>query len=89
MTEDVYVREDRRWCCLAVSVGGCLLVHFFLWSDVKSMENKGVQCGDRSVPDVNFVNENEYKLYNAPVPEGYVVFTVPSWGWGEERGCTR
>jgi hypothetical protein len=61
-----------------VLVGVYLLVYFFLWSDVNRMENKGVQCGDRSVPDVNFVTENEYKLYNAPVPEGYVFFTVPS-----------
>jgi hypothetical protein len=42
------------------------------------MENKGVQCGDRSVPDVNFVKENELKLYNAPVPDGYVIFWIPA-----------
>jgi hypothetical protein len=70
--------EDRRWCCLVVLVGDYLLVYFFLWSDVNSKENKGVQCRGRSVPDVNFVTENEYKLYNSPVPEGYVLLTVPS-----------
>ncbi len=42
------------------------------------MENKGVQSGDPSAPDVNFVYENEYKLYNAPAPDGYVIFTIPS-----------
>ena len=59
MAEDLYVREDRRWCRLVVLVGGYLLVYFFLSSDVKSMENKGVHCGDRSAPDVKFVYENE------------------------------
>ena len=44
------------------------------------MENKGVQCGDPSAPDVNFTYENEYKLYNAPAPDGYVIFSIPaSW----------
>ncbi len=42
------------------------------------MENKGVQSGYPSAPDVNFVYENEYKLYNAPAPDGYVIFTIPS-----------
>ena len=78
MAEDLYGCEDRGWCCLVVLVGGYLLVYFFLWFDLNNMENKGVQCGDRSVPDVNFVNENELKLYNAPVPDGYVIFTIPS-----------
>ncbi len=41
MAEDVYVREDRRWCRLVVLVCDYLLVYFFLSSDVKSMENKG------------------------------------------------
>jgi hypothetical protein len=30
MAEDLYVREDRRWCRLVVLVGGYLLVYFFL-----------------------------------------------------------
>ena len=48
MAEDLYVREDRRWCRLVVLVGGYLLVYFFLWFDLNNMENKGVQCGGRA-----------------------------------------
>ena len=52
MVEDLYVCEDRGWCCLVVLVGDYLLVYFFLWFDVNIMENKGVQCGRPVVPDV-------------------------------------
>ena len=48
MAEDLYVCEDRGWCCLVVLVGGYLLVYFFLWFDLNSMENKGVQCWCRA-----------------------------------------
>ena len=48
MAEDLYVCEDRGWCCLVVLVGGYLLVYFFLWFDLNNMENKGVQCGGRT-----------------------------------------
>ncbi len=42
------------------------------------VEEKGVQCWGPSVPDVNFVPENEYKLRNPSAPEGYVSFSIPT-----------
>ncbi len=74
MTEDTYVCEDRGWNCLVALVSGYLLVYFFLSNDGDIMEKRGVQCGGPSVPDVNFVPENEYKLHNPSAPEGYVIF---------------
>ena len=62
MVEDIYVCVDRGGYCLVALVSGYLLVYFFLSNDGNSMEKKGVQCGDRSVPDRNFVHENELKL---------------------------
>ena len=55
MAEDLYVCEDRGWCCLVVLVGGYLLVYFFLWFDVNSMKNKGVQCGGRTCAGRKFL----------------------------------
>ena len=74
MVEDIYVCEDRGWYCLVALVSGYLLVYFFLSNDGNSMEKKGVQCGGPFVPDVNFVPENECKLWNPSEPEGYVIF---------------
>ena len=78
MVEDINVCEDRKGYCLVAVVSDYLLVHFFLSKDGESMEKKGVQCGVQSVPDVKFVPENEYKLFNPSVPEGYVIFWIPS-----------
>jgi hypothetical protein len=78
MVEDIYVCEDRGWFCLVVLVSDYLLVYFFLSNDGNSMEKKGVQCWSPSVPDVNFVPENEYKLRNPSAPEGYVSFSIPT-----------
>ncbi len=47
---------------------------------------RGYSVGVGSVPDVNFVLENEYKLYNTPVPEGYVIFSIPSSGASVTHG---
>ena len=55
---------------------------FFFGLTSTAWRIRGYSVGVGPVPDVNFVLENEYKLYNAPVPEGYVIFWIPaSVGW--------
>ena len=51
---------------------------FFFGLTSTAWRIRGYSVGVGPVPDVNFVLENEYKLYNAPVPEGYVIFSIPS-----------
>ena len=76
MVEDINVCEDRKGYCLVALVSGYVLVHFFLSKEGEGMEKKGVQCGVPPVPDVKFVPENEYKLFNPSVPEGYVILQI-------------
>ena len=78
MVEDINVCEDRKGYCLVALVSGYVLVHFFLSKEGEGMEKKRVQCGVPPVPDVKFVPENEYKLFNPSVPEGYVIFPIPT-----------
>ena len=80
MVEDINVCEDRKGYCLVALVSGYVLVHFFLSKEGEGMEKKRVQCGVPPVPDVKFVPENEYKLFNPSVPEGYVIFPIPTSG---------
>ena len=78
MVEDINVCEDRKGYCLVALVSGYVLVHFVLSKEGEGMEKKGVQCGVPPVSDVKFVPENEYKLFNPSVPEGYVIFPIPT-----------
>ncbi len=36
-----------------------------------------ILCGSVTVSTENIVTENEYKLYNSPLTEGYVFFSIP------------
>jgi hypothetical protein len=78
IVEDINVCEDRKGYCLVALVSGYVLVHFFLSKEGEGMEKKRVQCGVPPVPDVKFVPEIEYKLFNPSVPEGYVIFPIPT-----------